>query len=46
MSQAEVLRLAGRTADADAALRQATQVAEQKGNLVAARLSREALAPA
>ena len=36
-----------RTADdADAALRQATQVAEEKGNLVAARLSREALAPA
>jgi tetratricopeptide (TPR) repeat protein len=46
MSQAEVLRLADRPADADAALRQATQVAEEKGNLVAARLSREALTPA
>ena len=46
MSQAEVARLAGRTADADAVLHQATHVAEQKGNLVAARLSREALTPA
>ncbi len=46
MSQAEVARLAGRTADADAVLHQATHVAEQKGNVVAARLSREALTPA
>jgi tetratricopeptide (TPR) repeat protein len=46
MSQAEVLRLADRTADADAVLHQATQIAERKGNLVAARLSREALTPA
>jgi class 3 adenylate cyclase/tetratricopeptide (TPR) repeat protein len=46
MSQAEVLRLADRTAEAEAALQQAAAVAEQKGNVVAARLSREALAPA
>jgi ATP/maltotriose-dependent transcriptional regulator MalT len=46
MSQAEVLRLADRRADADAALHQATHIAERKGNLVAARLSRQALTPA
>jgi tetratricopeptide (TPR) repeat protein len=43
MSRAEVLRLAGRRADADAAARDAIRVAEQKGNLVGARLGREAL---
>ena len=46
LSQAEVLRLADRTADADGALHQATEIAERKGNLVAARLSRESLSPA
>jgi class 3 adenylate cyclase/tetratricopeptide (TPR) repeat protein len=44
MSRAEVLRLAGRDADAGTAVQQAIRAAEQKGNLVAARLSREALA--
>ena len=43
MSRAEVLRLAGRDADAGTAVQQAIRAAEQKGNLVAARLSREAL---
>jgi class 3 adenylate cyclase/tetratricopeptide (TPR) repeat protein len=46
MGQAEVLRLAGRVAEAEVALQQAAAVAERKGNVVAARLSREALAPA
>jgi tetratricopeptide (TPR) repeat protein len=43
MSQAEVLRRAGRAQDADGAIRAAISAAEQKGNLVAARLGREAL---
>jgi class 3 adenylate cyclase/tetratricopeptide (TPR) repeat protein len=43
MSQAEVLRLAGRATQAEAALQEAIAVAEQKGNLVGARLGREAL---
>jgi ATP/maltotriose-dependent transcriptional regulator MalT len=42
MSGAEVLELAGRTADAEAAAREAVRVAERKGNLVGARLGREA----
>src|SRR6187200_1235599 len=41
MSQAEVLRLAGRTEDADVAVREAIRAAEQKGNLVGARLARD-----
>jgi ATP/maltotriose-dependent transcriptional regulator MalT len=44
MSQAEVLRAAGRPLEAEAALRGALRAAEQKGNVVAARLSRDALA--
>jgi class 3 adenylate cyclase/tetratricopeptide (TPR) repeat protein len=44
MSRAEVLRLAGRTEDADVAVREAIRAAEQKGNLVGARLARDALA--
>jgi class 3 adenylate cyclase/tetratricopeptide (TPR) repeat protein len=43
VSQAEVLRLAGRLADAHAALHKAVRLAEQKQNLVGARLAREAL---
>ena len=43
MSQAEVLRFAGRMREADAAVHEAIRAAEQKGNLVAARLGREAL---
>jgi tetratricopeptide (TPR) repeat protein len=43
MSQAEVFRLAGRAADAEAAAREAVRLAELKGNLVGARLAREAL---
>jgi hypothetical protein len=46
MSRAEVLRCAERNADAETAVQQAIRAAEQKGNLVAARLSREALTPA
>ena len=46
MSRAEVLRLAGRDTDAGTAVQQAIRAAQQKGNLVAARLSREALARA
>jgi class 3 adenylate cyclase/tetratricopeptide (TPR) repeat protein len=44
MSRAEVLRQAERVAEAELALQQAAAVAEQKGNLVAAKVSREALA--
>jgi class 3 adenylate cyclase/tetratricopeptide (TPR) repeat protein len=44
MSRAEVLRLADRGAEAQSAVQHAIRAAEQKGNLVAARLSREALA--
>jgi class 3 adenylate cyclase/tetratricopeptide (TPR) repeat protein len=43
MSQAEVLRLAGRIPEAEAPLHGAIDAAEQKGNIVAVRLSREAL---
>ena len=43
MSQAEVFRLAGRASDAEAAAREAVRLAELKGNLVGARLAREAL---
>jgi class 3 adenylate cyclase/tetratricopeptide (TPR) repeat protein len=43
MSQAEVLRLAGRTAEAEAALHEAKRIAERKQNVVGARLAGEAL---
>jgi class 3 adenylate cyclase/tetratricopeptide (TPR) repeat protein len=43
MSQAEVLRLAGRTTEAEAALRAAIRAAERKQNLVGAQRGREAL---
>jgi class 3 adenylate cyclase len=43
MSRAETFRLAGRRADADAAAHAAVRVAEEKGNLVGARLAREML---
>jgi class 3 adenylate cyclase/tetratricopeptide (TPR) repeat protein len=43
MSRAEVHGLAGRTAEGEAAAHEAVRVAEQKGNLVGARLGREAL---
>ena len=43
MSRAEVFRLAGCAVDAEAAAREAVRVAERKGNLVGARLAREAL---
>jgi class 3 adenylate cyclase/tetratricopeptide (TPR) repeat protein len=43
MSQAEVLRLAGGTGEAEDALGEAIRIAEQKGNVVGARLGREAL---
>jgi class 3 adenylate cyclase/tetratricopeptide (TPR) repeat protein len=43
MSQAQVLRLAGRTTQAETALREAIRAAEQKQNLVGARRGREAL---
>jgi class 3 adenylate cyclase/tetratricopeptide (TPR) repeat protein len=43
MSQAEVLRLAGRVAESEAALHEAIHAAEQKQNVVAARFAREAL---
>jgi len=43
MSQAEVLRLAGRSEDAKAALSEAIRLGERKRNLVGARLAREAL---
>jgi class 3 adenylate cyclase/tetratricopeptide (TPR) repeat protein len=43
MSEAEVLRLAGRIGEAEAALHEAVRAAELKGNLVGARLGREAL---
>jgi len=43
MSQAEVCRLAGRTTEAQTALHEAIRAAQQKGNLVGARLAREAL---
>jgi class 3 adenylate cyclase/tetratricopeptide (TPR) repeat protein len=43
MSRAETFQLAGRRADADAAAHAAVRVAEQKGNLVGARLGRELL---
>jgi class 3 adenylate cyclase/tetratricopeptide (TPR) repeat protein len=43
MNQAEVLQIARRIADAETALHEAVRVAEQKGNLVGARLGREAL---
>jgi ATP/maltotriose-dependent transcriptional regulator MalT len=43
MSAAEVLGLAGREAEAEAALREAIRAAEQKGNVVGARLALEAL---
>jgi class 3 adenylate cyclase len=42
-SQAEVCRLAGRTTEAQTALHEAIRAAEQKENLVGARLAREAL---
>jgi hypothetical protein len=41
MCRAETLALAGRRADADAAAHAAVRVAEQRGNLVGARLGRE-----
>ena len=43
MSQAEVLRLAGRPEEAHAAARAAARAAEIKGSVVCARLAREAL---
>jgi class 3 adenylate cyclase/tetratricopeptide (TPR) repeat protein len=43
MSQAEVLLLAGRTPEADAALHAAIRAAERKQNVVGARQAREAL---
>jgi class 3 adenylate cyclase/tetratricopeptide (TPR) repeat protein len=43
MSRAEILGLAGRSADATAAAQGAIRVAEQKGNLVGARLARKVL---
>jgi class 3 adenylate cyclase/tetratricopeptide (TPR) repeat protein len=43
MSQAEVLRLAGQTEDAETAVDEATRAAEQKGNLAGAQLARDAL---
>jgi class 3 adenylate cyclase/tetratricopeptide (TPR) repeat protein len=43
MSRAETFRLAGRRTDADAAACAAVRVAEEKGNLVGARLAREML---
>jgi ATP/maltotriose-dependent transcriptional regulator MalT len=46
MSRAEVLRLAGQAEQAETAVHEAIHAAERKGNLVAARLSREALTPA
>ena len=46
MSRADVLRLAGQAAEAETAVHEAIHAAEQKGNLVAARLSRQALTPA
>jgi class 3 adenylate cyclase/tetratricopeptide (TPR) repeat protein len=46
MSQAEVLALAGQPEHAEAALHEAIRIAEQQGNLAAARIGREALAPA
>jgi hypothetical protein len=45
MSKAEVLRLAGQAEQAQSAVHDAIRAAERKGNLVAARLSREALSP-
>jgi ATP/maltotriose-dependent transcriptional regulator MalT len=42
MSQAEVLRLAGRTGEAEVALGEAIRVAEQKGNPAAAQVGRDA----
>jgi class 3 adenylate cyclase/tetratricopeptide (TPR) repeat protein len=43
MSRAEVFRIAGRTAEAETALREGIRAAEQKQNLVGARLARETL---
>jgi class 3 adenylate cyclase/tetratricopeptide (TPR) repeat protein len=43
MCRAETFQLTGRTADADAAARAAIRIADEKGNLVGARLAREAL---
>jgi class 3 adenylate cyclase/tetratricopeptide (TPR) repeat protein len=43
MSHAEVFRAAGRTAEAETALRSAIRAAEQKQNLIGGRLAREAL---
>jgi ATP/maltotriose-dependent transcriptional regulator MalT len=43
MSRAETFQLTGRRADAEVAAQAAVRVAEQKGNLVGARLSREML---
>jgi class 3 adenylate cyclase/tetratricopeptide (TPR) repeat protein len=43
VSRAEVLGIAGRAPEAEEALREAIRLAEQKGNLVGARLARESL---
>jgi hypothetical protein len=43
LSQAEVLRLAGRMAEAETAVHEAIRAAEQKENLVGAQFAREAL---
>ena len=43
MSRAETFRFTGRAADADAAAHAAVRIAEEKGNLVGARLGREML---
>jgi hypothetical protein len=43
MSQAEVYRLAGRGAEAEAALHEAISAAERKNNLIGARRAREAV---
>jgi hypothetical protein len=44
MAQAEVLRLAGRNAEAIPVLQQAVEVSERKGNVVTAREARARLA--
>jgi hypothetical protein len=45
MSHAEVLRIAGRIEDADAAVHEAIHAAEQKGNLVGVERARRGALP-